>query len=266
MIHTDLDRHPFKDRRLNQVLNLIVYLNPDWDEAWGGHLELRDAKGNVGQRIAPFANRAALFHTGPRSYHGHPEPLACPPDRRRNSLAVYYYMLVDPTQESNLERQVTVRWVPTEAEDFEFQSGVAGQAQALRERLAGNRIELTQAAFPAEVPDAWRDAVLEIDFFERAELPLERRMLCDAAFEGARDQDGETRDDLVAFASVRPQGLALATPLWAALGADGGVLVTIPGREGELLYLGDLVSLLCSIELGSQLGLESPFAENDDAP
>ena len=89
MIHTDMNRHPHSGHVLHQVLNLILYLNPGWQDGWGGELELwtRDAKPDV--RILPVANRAVLFATGTKSFHGHPNPVACPAGRRRNSIAVY---------------------------------------------------------------------------------------------------------------------------------------------------------------------------------
>ncbi len=89
-IHTDFNFHP----RLKKMrrLNLIVYLNEAWQEEWGGQLELWNADLRTPvTRIPPLFNRAALFETSEVSFHGHPKPLACPDDRRRRSLAVYYY-------------------------------------------------------------------------------------------------------------------------------------------------------------------------------
>jgi hypothetical protein len=78
-------------------LNLLIYLNRDWDEAFGGKLELwsRDGKEKV-KDVLPVANRAVIFTTDTTSYHGHPEPLTCPPDRSRRSLALYYYSVEAP--------------------------------------------------------------------------------------------------------------------------------------------------------------------------
>lgn len=99
-IHSDSSRHP--DRRLDQRLNLILWLNPGWREEWGGHLELWDREG-MGSRvkIAPLHNRVAIFETGTSCYHGHPYRLLCPEDRRRNSLAVYYYEVGRPVDGSH---------------------------------------------------------------------------------------------------------------------------------------------------------------------
>jgi hypothetical protein len=45
--------------------------------------------------VAPIANRAVVFTTGEDTWHGHPEPLRCPLDRSRRSLAIYYYTVED---------------------------------------------------------------------------------------------------------------------------------------------------------------------------
>ena len=119
MIHTDDNRHPIKNR-FHQHYNLIYFLNRNWKEEFGGHLELwsRDASTCV-KKIAPVFNRAVLFDTGRFSFHGHPEPLACPPDRRRNSLAVYYYV-TDRPEDGNYSGFQSIRWVPTTDADRQY--------------------------------------------------------------------------------------------------------------------------------------------------
>jgi hypothetical protein len=89
-IHVDFNRHPATG--LDRRLNVLLYLNRDWDEEWGGALELWSPDmQRCEQRIAPHFNRLVVFSTTERSFHGHPHPLACPPDRSRRSLALYYY-------------------------------------------------------------------------------------------------------------------------------------------------------------------------------
>lgn len=89
-IHADFSRH--EDNGLHRRINLLVYLNEDWDEAWGGHLELWDVDMNRAvQRVAPVLGRTVIFATTSTSWHGHPDPLGCPPDRARLSIALYYY-------------------------------------------------------------------------------------------------------------------------------------------------------------------------------
>jgi len=96
-IHADFLRHPLL--HLERRLNLILYLNPDWQAAFGGHLELWTADmAACARRIAPDANRCVIFTTSTSSYHGHPDALACPPGRSRASLAAYYYTNTAPEQ------------------------------------------------------------------------------------------------------------------------------------------------------------------------
>jgi Rps23 Pro-64 3,4-dihydroxylase Tpa1-like proline 4-hydroxylase len=77
-------------------VNVFIYLNEDWDEDWGGHLELWDA--NMTSKItsiAPLFNRLVVFTATEISWHGHPEPLNCPSSRSRRSIALYYYTAID---------------------------------------------------------------------------------------------------------------------------------------------------------------------------
>lgn len=77
---------------LNRRINMIIYLNKDWDDAYGGQLELwdRSMKDKV-HSIAPIFNRCVIFNTDSDSFHGHPDPLMTPKHLTRRSLALYYY-------------------------------------------------------------------------------------------------------------------------------------------------------------------------------
>lgn len=99
-IHADFNRH--EQLRLDRRINLLIYLNKDWKEEYGGHFELwnRDMT-RAEQKILPIFNRCAIFSTTSYSYHGHPDPLTCPPDRTRKSLATYYYSNGRPQEEVN---------------------------------------------------------------------------------------------------------------------------------------------------------------------
>ncbi len=89
-IHADFNKHP--KTKLDRRLNVLVYLNEDWHEEYGGHFELWDTEmKGVRKKILPLFNRMAIFSTTSDSYHGHPNKLTCPPDRTRKSLALYYY-------------------------------------------------------------------------------------------------------------------------------------------------------------------------------
>jgi len=89
-VHADFNRH--EHLRLDRRLNLLLYLNRDWSDDYGGHLELWDRDMVACRhRIAPIAGRMVLFATTDDALHGHPDPLVCPPARARRSIALYYY-------------------------------------------------------------------------------------------------------------------------------------------------------------------------------
>ncbi|WP_428310202.1 2OG-Fe(II) oxygenase [Hydrocarboniphaga sp.] len=97
-IHADFNVH--KKLRLDRRLNLLLYLNQDWPASYGGELELWDRGMQAAQqRIAPLFNRMVVFNTNDDSYHGHPQPLTCPENRSRKSLALYYYTAGRPESE-----------------------------------------------------------------------------------------------------------------------------------------------------------------------
>jgi hypothetical protein len=89
-IHADFNRNQRLDA--DRRLNVLLYLNENWKEEYGGHLELWDRqKTGPVVRVAPVANRMVVFETSSTSYHGHPDVLAVPEGRFRRSLAWYYY-------------------------------------------------------------------------------------------------------------------------------------------------------------------------------
>ena len=90
-VHTDFSMHHYHKNWRRRV-NLIVYLNPGWQEAWGGAIELWDnGMKNCAAKLYPLLNHALVFTTDERSLHGCPEPLQCPETASRKSLAFYYY-------------------------------------------------------------------------------------------------------------------------------------------------------------------------------
>ena len=97
-IHADFNRH--QHLRLDRRLNLLIFLNKDWHEDYGGKLELWDrTMSQCEVRLLPIFNRVVLFSTTDRSFHGHPHPLSCPENTSRRSIALYYYSNGRPESE-----------------------------------------------------------------------------------------------------------------------------------------------------------------------
>ena len=89
-VHVDFNKH--EQYGLDRRLNLLLYLNKDWHEEYGGHIELwdREVKKCV-RSYLPMFNRIVIFSTTNTSFHGHPESLSCPEHMSRKSMALYYY-------------------------------------------------------------------------------------------------------------------------------------------------------------------------------
>jgi YD repeat-containing protein len=106
-VHADFNKHPKLD--LDRRLNLLIYLNEDWQDEWGGTLQLfeQDTAKAI-QTVYPRFNTAVLFTTTSYTYHGHPDPLKCPEDRSRRSLAYYYFSTGRPQSEISNEGHSTL--------------------------------------------------------------------------------------------------------------------------------------------------------------
>lgn len=105
-VHADFNKHPLFG--LDRRINVLIYLNEDWQEDYGGHLELWNSDvSQCEKRILPIANRCVIFNTSSDSFHGHPQPLTCPQGRERRSIAMYYYSNGRPPQEQR-EKHATL--------------------------------------------------------------------------------------------------------------------------------------------------------------
>ena len=89
-VHADFTIHPHK-RNWQRRVNVLVYLNKDWKDEYGGFLELwsRDMK-RMERSVSPVFNRCVIFNTDKDSFHGLPDPIKCPEDMTRKSIALYY--------------------------------------------------------------------------------------------------------------------------------------------------------------------------------
>jgi len=94
-IHADFNLH--ETLQLYRRINVLIYLNRDWKPEYGGQIELwsRDMA-RCEKSFEPIAGRCVIFNTDDTSFHGHPDPLACPAGMTRKSIAMYYYTAAAP--------------------------------------------------------------------------------------------------------------------------------------------------------------------------
>jgi 2OG-Fe(II) oxygenase superfamily len=103
--HVDFNYHP--RRPLHRRLNLLLFLNPEWKEEWGGCLEFHNdpwhPEANPDTRpVLPIANTCVIFETTEASWHGFSR-IRLPQDghyRSRRSIAVYFYTKKRPAAET----------------------------------------------------------------------------------------------------------------------------------------------------------------------
>lgn len=93
-LHQDAKLHP--KLGLVRKLNIIVYLNKNWQDSWGGNLEFwTDKDGEPFEKavsVSPKFNRAVIFQTDGDFWHGLPEMIAAPNGENRQSIAMFYYI------------------------------------------------------------------------------------------------------------------------------------------------------------------------------
>jgi hypothetical protein len=154
--HVDFNRHPVE--RWHRRLNLIVYLNREWSDAWGGSLQLHSdprARDDRVTTITPLYNRAVIFETTEWSWHGFPR-IAMPDDRRelsRRSVALYFYTTDRPADELAathstiyVDNPLPVRFQPgltLDASDVEELRGLLARRDQHNQRLYRDLTDLT---------------------------------------------------------------------------------------------------------------------------
>ncbi|MEM1380384.1 MAG: 2OG-Fe(II) oxygenase [Pseudomonadota bacterium] len=107
-MHADFNHHKRMD--LERRVNVLIYLNEDWEDGFGGELELWDEQmKECRQRVVPVAGRCVMFNTTGDSYHGHPHPVAHPRDVPRRSIALYYYTATWDGSKAHKTTQFKVR-------------------------------------------------------------------------------------------------------------------------------------------------------------
>jgi hypothetical protein len=92
-------------RMLHRRVNLLIYLNREWDEEWGGNIELHSdpwtPQADQVRSFPPLFNRALIFETNEYSWHGF-KRIRLPEARKdlsRKSFSIYLYTKDRPAEE-----------------------------------------------------------------------------------------------------------------------------------------------------------------------
>jgi len=143
--HTDF--HYYDRLKLYRRLNLLLYLNPGWEESFGGGLELWE-KGaeSPAKLVVPRWGTCVIFRTDDQSVHGFSTPVA--EGHWRRSIALYYYSSLEAAHfsgdastywqqhgiQSGLNR-LRIRWYRFLTQAARKVSGIAHKANPNKEPL-----------------------------------------------------------------------------------------------------------------------------------
>ena len=109
-VHADFNRHT--DNDWFRQLNVLVYLNEEWTQEYGGVLQLWDKEMAVPEvSVLPLFNRTIIFRTSSDSFHGY-ETIEVPEGVMRRSLAAYYYTEAPPLDYAGVDHTTKFKTRP----------------------------------------------------------------------------------------------------------------------------------------------------------
>ena len=117
-LHIDFPKH--RQNGLDRRVNVLIYLNKNWQREWEGDF-VAVGKDFSAKSYLPNFNRTLIFETNDNTIHGHPSPLKCPINIKRNSIAMYYYTLGRPKEEINYPLSDSKKNSPRSTIYFEYE-------------------------------------------------------------------------------------------------------------------------------------------------
>lgn len=102
--HLDYNFMDWRGETLHRRINVLIYLNKDWHEGWGGNFEVHSdpwqPMSNLVKRYAPHFNRVIIMETSERSWHGHDLiRLQDAQGQSRKSISAYLFSRSRPDSE-----------------------------------------------------------------------------------------------------------------------------------------------------------------------
>lgn len=116
-VHVDGNYHDASG--LNRRINVILYLNPGWENSWGGEFGLYSDDGTkLIKKVEPIFNRLVIFDTHDKSFHGLPDALNFPEGKNRKSIILYYYTKEERPSSQNIYKEPhSALWVKKNVTD-----------------------------------------------------------------------------------------------------------------------------------------------------
>jgi hypothetical protein len=105
-MHIDFNYHPLHPLWCRH-LNLLLYLNKDWDPAYGGQLKLKDLRTGAEKVLEVPFNRLIIQLTTKYTLHGY-DQTHFPDGHFRTSIASYAYC----AHQFQIEKPRTTDWYP----------------------------------------------------------------------------------------------------------------------------------------------------------
>lgn len=105
-MHIDFNYHPLHTDWY-RTLNLLLYVNKDWEPSYGGQLQLEDLRTGETKAIDIPFNRLVIQLTGKHTLHGY-NKTNFPEGKYRTSIAGYAYTI----HKHRIEKPRTTDWHP----------------------------------------------------------------------------------------------------------------------------------------------------------
>jgi hypothetical protein len=111
-MHLDFNYHPI-NKNWYRELNLLLYLNKDWKQEYGGQLKILDLRTNEQAELEVPFNRMVIQQCGPYTLHGY-DLTKFPEGQYRTSIATYAYQI----HSNFIETPRTTDWFPKDDATF----------------------------------------------------------------------------------------------------------------------------------------------------
>ena len=113
-MHVDFNYHPEKPTWYRN-LNILLYLNKDWEPEYGGNLKLEDKRSGKKTEVEVPFNRLAIMHCRGYTLHGYDE-INFPAGTKRTSIAIYAYTI----HKEQIEKSRTTNWTVDKSKPIKY--------------------------------------------------------------------------------------------------------------------------------------------------